>query len=703
MTSSVAKTCFDAIRAKQSAVVAGYDPMVVENQGIYEKLLLQAVDSSSIEEESEADSKPKSKPRTRRQTPLVNAGYASRVLSISYAIQSFVSYHKLVSSSLQQEQSQYTRNTKGRIRIVLLGCGVDVIGLWARSLVQTDDNTMAITIIEIDKPEVCSIKRKMITDQGMVDNLVERNANESTTKNTAATRYYTGNIVLPSSSSSSSNDNCDYSSDNCNDGCYDYVLIPGDLNDTSALERTFLFDDNDGQEEVPTLVVSELVLSYLPPSGTDRLLRWCCDRLCRTSDSALVSLEALGSPGISVETSQTAIANAGGVISVEEGYQQDYCQKFHDKMERGRSSNRTENHIASLPSNGLFHPIGSSAEEISCRLREARFAGASSATSLGVISSLAAASASNSKRNNNNNDAKTLVCPDIFDEHAALILHLQSYVLACGFIAPQLQHCDNLLFRRLMSPWERRPNTGPDLALMRSGLPIMDSGGGIVYDEIEVSDEASVRSLFQSTYGKEYTEKYPAIRKMVKGVLNNDMRETPITTQSNAVIDDSQGPQNISCGSSSVIGDFYRSSGGIFLVAAKYTMQSLPEDKIGQNGNHLIQSKIRQVVGCVGIRSYMGKDADSSRTLEIFRLAVDTGHRGQGIGRNLLRAVEAYARERRIKQDRMSPKFVANTLTILEDATNLYEKCGYRTERETLLGTKLLLRTYAKEADVDHQ
>ena len=696
MTSSVAKTCFDAIRAKQSAVVAGYDPMVVENQGVYEKLLLRAVDSSSIEKDSTSDSKPKLKPRTRRQTPLVNAGYASRVLSISYAIRSFVSYHKLVSSSLQREQS----HTKGRIRIVFLGCGVDVIGLWASSLVKTDDNTMAITIIEIDKPEVCSIKRKMITGQGMVDNLVERNTNESTTKNAAATPYYTGNIVLPLSSSSSPNDNCDSSSDNSNDGSYDYVMIPGDLNDTSALERTFLFDVNDGQEEVPTLVVSELVLSYLPPSGTDRLLRWCSDRLCRTSDSALVSLEALGSPGISIETSQTARANArgNGVISVEEGYQQDYCQKFHDKMERGRSSNRTEDHIASLPSNGLFHPIGSSAEEISSRLREAGFAGFSSTTSLGVISSVASASASNSKHNNNNNNAKTLVCPDIFDEHAALILHLRSYVLACGFIAPQMHHCDNLLFRHLMCPWERRPNTGPDLALMRSGLPIMDSEGGIVYDEIEVSAEASVRNLFQSTYGKEYTDEYPAIRKMVKGVLNSDMRETPITTQSNDVIDGSQGPQNISSGSSSAIGEFYRSSGGIFLVAAKYTMQSLPEDKIGLNGDHLIRSKIRQVVGCVGIRSYMGKDADSSRTLEIFRLAVDADHRGQGIGTNLLRAVEAYAQERRKKQDSLSPKFIANTLTILEDATNLYEKCGYRTERETSLGTKLLLRTYAKRS-----
>lgn len=691
MTSSVAKTCFDAIRAKQSAVVAGYDPIVVDHQDVYKEFLLRAVDSSSsVEEESESDSTQNAKIRTRRQTPLVNAGYASRVLSISYAIRSFVSYHKLVVSST-------------KIRIVLLGCGVDVIGLWARSLVQTDGNTMAVRVIEIDKAEVCSIKRKMIVDQGMVNNLVERCTHESSGTNEAPTRYYTGSIVLPSSLSNKSGNT---HRENCNDDCFDYVLIPGDLNDTSKLESIICSNSNCQKEEVPTLVVSELVLSYLPPSSTDRLLRWCADRLCTTSDSALISLEPLGSPRVSSETSASTKPNSGGserVISVEEGYQRDYCKKFNDKMERGRSTNRKADQMALLPSNALFHPIGSSTEKISSRLKEVGFSGASSTTSLGVISSVAAASASKSQ---SNDTAKTLVCPEIFDEHAALILHLQSYAFACGFIAPQAQPSTDLLFRRLMCPWVRGANRGPDLAMMRSGLPIVDPGGGIVYNEIEVSDETSVRSLFQNTYDKNYTDKYPAIRKMVKAALNNDMRATAVasmTTESNGVIGNCQGSQNASSESPSAIGDFYRSSGGIFIVAVKCTPQASSKDKIEcQDDDHSKQSKIRQVVGCVGIRSHEGKDTNSSRTLEIFRLAVAANHRGQGIGRNLLRSVEAYAQEKWKKQQHVNLKFVANTLTILEDAASLYEKCGYRTEKDTRLGDMLVLRTYTKEAGSEH-
>ena len=382
-------------------------------------------------------------------------------------------------------------------------------------------------------------------------------------------------------------------------------------------------------------------------------------------------------------------------------------------MERGRSSNNEEDQ--SLSSEGFFHPIGTSTKDFSCMLQKAGFAETSTTTTLGVVSSIAAASASASI---NINTAKTLVCPEMFDEHAALVLHLRSYVLACGLIAPSQQRKqgnllgdvenddDFLLFRRLLCPWEQRPNAGPDLAFIRSGLPIINPREGTVYTEIEVADEASVRNLFQSTYYKEYTDKYPAIRKMVKGVLNKDLRETATTvTLSNDSTYGSDNPQNttlqgIRRDTSSAIGNFYRSSGGIFLVAVRYTKPSpLKDDNDNDNGNSNNfdvdrQKCLRQVVGCVGIRSYEGKDADASRTLEIFRLAVDANHRGLGIARNLLQAVERYAQERR---NGVKLKFIANTLTILEAAVGLYESCGYRAEKDTPLGTKLVQRTYVKD------
>lgn len=676
MSWSIAKTCFDAIRAKQSAVAAGYDPMVVENQDVYEGLLLRVVDSSAaIIESSEHDkeSSKSIKPKTRRQTPLVNAGYAARVLSISNAIRSFVAYHELVSSFRKEQKQQDISTAKHNIRIVFLGCGVDVIGLWSRSLLSDHIENLSMTIVEVDTPEVCSIKRKMLIHQDMVRNLVEREClRDNPTANKPVTlSYHTGTIVLPSSSSPSMEEDFDQSS------C-DYVLIPGDLNDTTTLEPILepslhIKGNNPETEYLPTLVVSELVLSYVPPSGTDRLLQWCSRKLCRTPDSAMVSLEPLGSP-IPTATDPT--------ISVEKGYQTGYNQKFEDKMEKGRS--KTQEHPC------FFHPIGSSPESIVDRWSKAGFCPkTSSCTNLGIVSTFAA-----SKRK------RTFVCPELFDEHAGWILHLRSYTLVCGLVDPVSDNCtlinnfsccDPWLFRRMLCPWRRRS----DLALVRSGLPLVQKESRIVYTEIDICDEDSVRGLFQSTYGKEYTEKYPAIRKLIKGVLNKDLRKTEEPTPapgSTGSSDTHTERPAVFDSRSSTIGNFYRSSGGIFLVAVKYT--DILRD------NDAVSYRRRQVVGCAGIRSSEGKknpNNDAMTSLEIFRLAVDVHHRGRGIGRGLLRALEGFVRE---KQQRRGTalRFIANTLTILEAAGRLYESCGYQLHEQTPLGhNQLVLSTYVKK------
>jgi len=680
---------FDAIKAKQSAVVAGYDPIVVENQDVYERLLLRATNLSSLsigdyrEEVEEKSSSPiidkviesctslemktnqhkRDKVKTKRQTPLVNAGYASRVLSISYTIRSFISYHEFMGLpfSVQQEQlkggREKIRPRQRRIRLVFLGCGVDVIGFWARSLLlpkEVDDNEdkqsppLSVTIVEVDTPEVVSIKKKMIlSNGGMVKNLTEHCYDLHGTS-----FYYTGDLIVPSSKPSSPSP----SSENKND--YDYVLVPADLKDTSTLEVIVEIEEDD----IPTLVISELVLSYLPPPSTDQLLRWCSDRLCRTSDSALISLEALG-----FDTTVSVRGSNGGIISVADGYRREYCRRFDEKMKLGKRLSS---------SNSLFHPIGSSTEQVSIRLRKAGFSEASSAANLGVVASVAAAAVSSTSKT-------PLICPEIFDEHAAFSLHLLSYVLVCGLIDISQQKMnqsedpiDFSLLRSLLCPWER-PNA---LAFVRAGLPIIDLRKGIAYTEIESIDEGQVRDMFKSTYDI-YKDDYPAIRKMVKGVLNNDLMKTTTTNYN-----------------SSAISDYYRSLGGVFLVAVRYTdSSSLKYDNDDGNNDDTkkIHQNCRKVVGCVGIRSCEAKDADASRTLEIFRLAVDINYRGQGIARNLLQAVERYALEQRRNH---SLKFVANTLTILNAAADLYESCGYQAEKEKPLGNKLLMRKYVKES-----
>ncbi|OEU10520.1 hypothetical protein FRACYDRAFT_247061 [Fragilariopsis cylindrus CCMP1102] len=725
-TSSVEKTAFDALQAKQSAVVAGYDPIVVEKQEVYEELLLRAINPSSSsvpgryeKKEKEGEEKLSSSKRSnnptklRRQTPLVNAGYASRVLSISYSIRSFILYHEFMYSSCSASvQQQKQRN----IRIVFLGCGVDVIGLWARCL---SSSSLNVTIVEVDTPEVCSIKRKMLSDRRMVKNLTAEHRHrgrddvvvdgtnyyshddadktkelESESEYGTTTLYYTGKIVHPLSLSSSSITSSTPLSSNINDPSLspdennnkDYILVPADLNDTSTLE--VILGINGEDDDIPTLVISELVLCYLPPPSTDRLLKWCSDRLCRTPDSALISLEPLGfdNSTMTSSTTRTSGDDDGIIISVEDGYRRDYCQKFDDKMKRGKSTKGIDANQLSSSFDSLFHPIGTSIEKVSCKIRKARFSEASSATSLGVVASIAAAAAAAST----NSKSKTLICPEIFDEHAALVLHLQSYVFSCGLTG------NNPLFRRLLCPWEQ-PNA---FAFVRAGLPIIDPRKEILYTEIEIIDESQVRGMFQTTYDS-YTKEYSAIRKMVKGVLNKDLRETETTTATAVIKKDDDGSINSDeCTlKASAISNFYRSSGGIFLVAVRYTdLLSMKHDGDDDNENMINNTehkRLRHVVGCVGIRSCEAKDIDASRTLEIFRLAVDANHRGQGIARNLLQAAELYVQEQRRNK---CLRFVANTLTILDAATGLYESCGYQAEKDLPLGSKLVMRTYIKES-----
>ena len=413
-------------------------------------------------------------------------------------------------------------------------------------------------------------------------------------------------------------------------------------------------------------------------------MRWCSDRLCRTPDSALVSLEALG-----FDTTASVRGSNGGIISVADGYRREYCRRFDEKMKLGKSITTKETNRINVKegtddgnrlssSNSLFHPIGSSTEQVSIRIRKAGFSEASSAANLGVVASVAAASSTS---------RTPLNCPEIFDEHAAFFLHLLSYVIVCGLVDISQHRIhksegfkDFSLLRSLLCPWER-PNA---LAFVRAGLPIIDLRKGIAYTEIEIIDEGQVRDMFQSTYDI-YKENYPAVRKMVKGVLKNELRETT-TTKHN----------------SSAISNYYRSSGGLFLVAVRYTdSSSLKYDQDDGDDDNIKKNhqNCRKVVGCVGIRSCEAKDADASRTLEIFRLAVDINHRGQGIARNLLQAIERYALEQRRDH---SLKFVANTLTILNAAAGLYESCGYQAGKEKPLGNKLLMRTYVKDSILSH-
>jgi ribosomal protein S18 acetylase RimI-like enzyme/O-methyltransferase involved in polyketide biosynthesis len=553
--SPVAKTAFDSIQAKKSALSAGYDTMVVENTQRYHELLERITSGLT----------------TKRQTPLINAGYACRVLAMSHSVSQFVKYH------------QHTCPHK-RIQIVLLGCGIDILGLWSRSLVPHGD---VLRIVELDMPTVCSTKKRVLDQCNLVafrDSSDYAGASSGTIESEIGT-----SLSDP-----------------------DYILCPVDLRITTQLDtlvRDGIFLD---PSIVPTLVITELVLSYLNAIETDHLLKWSSSNLIRTDGSAMLALEPLG-----VDDSTTT---SGNTKSVWEGYRRDYCQRFHTKMERGIAPN------AQIAAATVFHPIGPSAEAVVKRFQTAGY-GRVHANELGFFAAHVAAASS------------LFQLPENFDEHAALVMHLRSYLVITAFSS---DGCDGAI-ERLLCPASYAPFEIPPLLAHE----------GIVCRTIEPSDEGAVREIFGNSYA-DLAETHPAVRRMVKGVLN---REFAVTSGGGVPSD---------------IAARYTQKGGCFLVAVSYSHHGTPR---------------RSVVGCVGIRSCEHKEAVDA--MEIFRLAVDEKYRGQGIGRQLLHAAESFARSRNVV------KVVASTITNLESAMLLYEACGYQLEGDSPLGT-LTMRTYSK-------
>lgn len=289
--------------------------MVVQNQERYKELLEQVNTGES---------------KLRRQTPLVNAGYAARVLAISHSIQSFVAYH---------QQRNNNNKSSQILQIVLLGCGADVIGMWAHSLLDPSSNTK-LRIVEMDMPEVCSIKRDVWIRNHLVDPI---HATEESSERLV------GHIRKHSSDESDATTGVPPN----------YVLCPVDLREISQLDEVVQeFIDIDA----PTLAISELVLAYLPPEKTDELLAWCSSSLCTSPGSSIVALEPLGYDDESSTSSK--------VISVSEGYRREYCKHFGSKMERGKSAN-TKGGEKAEPS--TFHPIGASCKRVEKRFVQSGF------------------------------------------------------------------------------------------------------------------------------------------------------------------------------------------------------------------------------------------------------------------------------------------------------------------------------------------
>lgn len=411
----VGKTAFDSLQAKQSAISAGY-----------------IVTGGNCDEYKEFLSKATFNWNLKRQTPLINAGYAARVRAVSQSISSFVTFHKCRHSDL--------------IQIVLLGGGADVIGVWSHSL-----DPQRVVVLEVDTPELCLSKSEFLVSQKLVDGKPENS----------------GELVGTIMSS------CDR--DN-------YFLCAVDLRDISALEAVVKTHLN---LKAPTLVMTELVLSYLSPAETDALLSWCSSNLCSSPNSCFLAVEPMG------------CALDSRIFGPLEGYKRQYTNLFEGKMERGASSK--EGPKARDPS---YCPLGMSCGDIRSRFRNHGYR--SIVADLGTVAASVTLSAQ-------------FCSPEVFDEHIALVLYLKSYAVAVGF-SPSSEG----FLQRLVCPWHFGTEIQPNIS------------DAVSITVIEHVDEENARNLVRQVYKHRFDE-YPAVRKMVSHMMSTDLATTEVGEVDSAI------------------------------------------------------------------------------------------------------------------------------------------------------------------------
>lgn len=408
-TLSITKTALDALIAKRSALSVGYDPL--PQKGALFQQLMNIIAGGTDQ---------------KQQSPLVNAGYAVRLAVVTSTVYSFLQYH-----------------ADTPVQLVILGCGLDVLGLWAHSI-----DSSNVTVFELDTPEISNTKKdlllqsKLVVDLGLDSGAVLK-----------------GHFADPNNSDATSHTSLSKAT---------YNLHACDLRKIESIEPCFYTLD----KSKPTLVISELVLTYLGRQGMDRLLSWCAVNLCCNPTSCMAAFEAL-SPKAPIQH------------SVLEGYKERYCQYFVDKLSRG---------LAKCDPSELFYPPGCDVNSVETRFRNAGFGESM------------AALAGNALIN------QVLRSPEPFDEHAALSLHVRSYALVVGF-----HRRVEVPMARCLCPWS---------SVVKHDFPATTFQGverqEFTIRVIQAKDQEKVRNLYSKTY-EDLFEEYPSVRKMVKTGLKTDL------------------------------------------------------------------------------------------------------------------------------------------------------------------------------------
>jgi O-methyltransferase involved in polyketide biosynthesis/GNAT superfamily N-acetyltransferase len=545
--------------------------------------------------------------RKKRQSPLVNAGYAARIAAMTDAVQSFLSFHN--TAAIPNDPSETP------LQVVSLGCGLDILGLWALC-----QKPKGIRLFELDTLEIVMAKKELLISMGWLQ-VTSTNGDEKATvvegtvhpKMSVQDRAEDPSVLYP----------------------HNYTLSACDLKNLSSVETALSNLDRN----IPTLVVSELVLVYLGRKGIDDLLSWCASTMCVARGSALVAYEALGPSAHGIRS----------VHSVIEGYKRQYCANFRDKLHRGIASDDDKSN-----DQDDFHPLGDSPGSVKKRFTAAGFPSAHAA----LAGTVAACIFGHDKYTKQN---RSFQPSEPFDEHAALALHLHSYIFLCAF-----PDDTDINLIRSMCPWSTTSCYD-----MKPKVVRVDDNSEIMIAPIEAADQCQVQELFTGTY-EVLSQQFPAVRKMVKTALQSDLNFSPPN------------------GTFSSIGLRYQSCGGVFLVAVEISAPNADDAKS--------RSLARTVIGCLGIRLCNANEGTvRENAFEIHRLAVDPSARGRGVGKALLASVQDDFLRFELGDDEPF-RLVATTPALLTAANHLYvSTSGFEMQKQETIG-KMTINTYVKES-----
>jgi ribosomal protein S18 acetylase RimI-like enzyme len=504
--------------------------------------------SNDIQDASSGNeiSSPSCRRRSRQQSPLVNAGYAIRVAQVLCQVQHFVQYHhqqqQLSNNPPQQQREQectfqpdscpddrsHAPTTSSSmpiesnpcndcIQIIVLGAGLDVVGLWAllHHSQCLSPGAVSLRVLELDVPAIMDLKRQALRDWTCWRETTNGTNDSAETTNRplhTTFQYVSGNndanVTAPSLT---------------------LELMSVDLQDVSMVQQALATSTLHSHH--PTLILSEVVLAYLEPASTDAIVYWFATHwVSHHPTSCLVVWEPWGSSSEQDEACP---------LSVTTGYQRSYFSLFA----------RTLHKASSATTNGPPYPLGSSLLNIQQRLSRLGYQA--------VITTAAAAAAAT-------HYTVTRV-QEPWDEGAALQLHLHSYALVCAFATNNTTTTTTTvqqrLFRMGQCPWWTGIRPQQVMSRLRPTVEHVLHPESLESCPVAavwlrsplMEDEQAIRDLYQTTYQYLFVD-YPAVRKVVHTAHITDFASHSSTTTNDRDV--------------SAIAQRFRKDGGMFVVLA---------------------------------------------------------------------------------------------------------------------------------------